>query len=486
MGEDEPVPPMEVGMKDRPPTLRFVGAASTVTGSKTLLEGTGSRVLVDCGLYQGSKHLRLRNWEAFPVPPESIDAVVLTHAHLDHCGYLPKLVREGFVGPIFCTAGTEKLVRIILMDSAHIQEEEAAYANRKGYSKHDPALPLYTTSDAHAAIDQMEVVEFDQGREVASGVTTRWKRAGHILGAAWLEIELARSGRRVVFSGDLGRSTHPLLVPPEPIGGADVIVCESTYGDEEHPEGDPEAVIAEVIGRAISRGGVVIIPAFAVDRTEVVLWHLNRLTEAGALPLVPVFLDSPMAIKALDVYESEAREASPEIRPELWKGELFPAIDLIETPTTDESKALNSKRGPFVVVSASGMATGGRVIHHLANRLDEARNVVVLVGYQAPGTRGAALLAGARKLKFFGHYHPVKAEVASVGLSSHADRIDLLEWVGSADPSPEVVYLNHGEESGAQALIAAIEGQLGIPAVSPRTGERVRLDARVRNTGRDA
>jgi metallo-beta-lactamase family protein len=256
-----------------------------------------------------------------------------------------------------------------------------------------------------------------------------------------------------------------------------VVVCESTYGDEDHPEGDPEAVIGAIIARAIERKGVVVIPAFSVDRTEVVLWHLNRLTSQGVLPPVPVYLDSPMAIRALQVYIDEARKGSPEVRPEC-RGDLFPAIDLIETPTTDESKTLNDKRGPFIVVSASGMATGGRVIHHLANRIGDERNVVLLVGYQAPGTRGAALRNGAKKLKFFGHYHPVRAEIESVGLSSHADRSDLLDWVGSADPRPDIIYVNHGEQSGSEALIEAIEDRYGIPAVSPTQGERVRLDAR--------
>jgi metallo-beta-lactamase family protein len=461
----------------RSPTLTFLGGAGTVTGSKTLLEADGARVLIDCGLFQGHKKLRLRNWDDFPIDPASIDAVVLTHAHLDHCGYLPKLVREGFTGPIYCTDGTARLARIVLADSAHLQEEEAEYANRKGYSKHDPALPLYTGADADAAMAQLTVVPFDQPESVAPGVSVTWKRAGHILGAAWLDVRLEPSGRRVVFSGDLGRSTHPLLAPPEPIPGADVVVCESTYGDEDHPEGDPEAVIGAIIARAIERKGVVVIPAFSVDRTEVVLWHLNRLTSQGVLPPVPVYLDSPMAIRALQVYIDEARKGSPEVRPEC-RGDLFPAIDLIETPTTDESKTLNDKRGPFIVVSASGMATGGRVIHHLANRIGDERNVVLLVGYQAPGTRGAALRNGAKKLKFFGHYHPVRAEIESVGLSSHADRSDLLDWVGSADPRPDIIYVNHGEQSGSEALIEAIEDRYGIPAVSPTQGERVRLDAR--------
>jgi metallo-beta-lactamase family protein len=467
----------DTGHAQRSPTLTFVGAAGTVTGSKTLLETAGSRVLVDCGLFQGHKELRLRNWEPFPTPPPTIDSVVLTHAHLDHCGYLPRLVREGFEGPILCTEGTARLAGIVLRDSAHLQEEEAEYANRKGYSKHDPALPLYTRADAEAAIAQVKVVPFDAPRVVAPGITVGWRRAGHILGAAWLDVRLERSGRSVAFSGDLGQSSHPLLTPPEPIPGADVVVCESTYGDEDHPEGDPEAQIGEVIDRAVSRGGVVVIPAFAVDRTEVVLWHLNRLTSRGVLPRVPVYLDSPMAVRALDVYADEARKGSPEIRREC-RGELFPEITLIETPTTEESKMLNDRKGPFIVVSASGMATGGRVVHHLANRIGDQRNVVLLVGYQAPGTRGAALRDGARKIKLLGQYHSVRAQIESVGLSSHADRSDLLDWLGSAEPRPGIIYVNHGEQSSSQMLVEAIEDRFGIPAVAPRPGELVRVDAR--------
>ena len=465
------------------PTLTFIGGAQTVTGSKTLLETTEGRVLVDCGLFQGRKKLRLQNWEPFPVAPDSIDAVVLTHAHIDHCGYLPRLVRLGFRGPVYCTEGTRKLAEIVLPDSGHLQEEEAAYANRKGYSKHDPALPLYTRADALDCLEQFEPVPFDSVRALSPSVDAEWRRAGHILGAASIKLHLATHDIRVVFSGDLGRSTHPLLLPPAPIGAADVVVTESTYGDENHPEGDPEELIAEVVNRAARQGGVVLIPSFAVDRTEIVLWHLEQLVAAGHVPDLPVFVDSPMASRALDVYRAEARAGSPEIRPEFHGKDLFTSIQVTETRTVDESKALNSRRGPMIIISASGMATGGRIIHHLANRVGHHANCVLLVGFQAPGTRGDALRAGARQLKMFGHYHPVRAKVASVALSAHADQNDLVGWVHSATPPPEMVYVNHGEPEGNAMLVDALSVRLGLDAVAPRAGERVRLDPRPASQG---
>jgi metallo-beta-lactamase family protein len=311
---------------------------------------------------------------------------------------------------------------------------------------------------------------------VVKGVEATWRRAGHILGAASIHLRLVDHDTSIVFSGDLGRSTHPLLLPPEPIGEADVVVTESTYGDEDHSALDPEETLVRVINAVAHRGGVIVIPAFAVDRTEVVLWHLNRLVAAGRVPNLPVFVDSPMACRALEVYEEEARRGSPEMRPERHRGELFPAIDLTEVVTSDDSKALNSRRGPMIIVSASGMATGGRVIHHLVNRIRDDRNAVVLVGFQAPGTRGDALRRGARTLKMHGHYHPVRAEIASVELSAHADRSDIIDWLGTASPKPTVVYVNHGEPEASEALVDAIERRLGLDAVVPRPGERVRID----------
>lgn len=460
-------------MAARLPMLEFLGGAQTVTGSKSLLDLPSGRVLVDCGLFQGRKKLRLANWDPFPVDPATIDAVVLTHAHIDHCGYLPRLVKLGFGGPVWCTPGTRELAGILLPDSAYLQEEEANFANRMGYSKHDPAEPLYTVADARAAVDLLQPVDFDVTSSVLPDVDVTWHRAGHIAGAAFLRVDLG-GATTVVFSGDLGRPTHPLLIPPDPIGHADVIVVESTYGDTDHLVENPMDVMADVINDAASCGGVVVIPAFAVDRTEVVLWYLDQLVASGRVPSIPVIVDSPMASRALDFYRAEARRGSPEIRPELHGRELFPALDVVETTSTDDSKALNQRRGPMVIVSASGMATGGRVVHHLANRLGDSRNTVMLVGFQAPGTRGDRLRGGATTLKMHGRYVPVRAGVVSVDLSAHADRSELLDWVGTAE-APRIAYVNHGEVGAATSLATAIETDGLVSAVVPRPGERVRL-----------
>jgi metallo-beta-lactamase family protein len=455
--------------------LSFLGAARTVTGSKILVDTPDARVLVDCGLFQGRKQLRQANWNPFPVPPESIDAVVLTHAHIDHCGYLPRLHRLGFRGPVYCTTGTRSLAGVVLPDCGYLQEEEANYANRKGFSKHDPAEPLYTAADATETLKLLQTVPFDQPRSVIPGVDVTWRRAGHILGAASLHVGLADIGADVVFSGDLGRPSHPLFLPPDPIGPADVVVVESTYGDEEHLATDPEAELAEILNDAAACGGVVVIPAFAVDRTEVVLWHLNRLIESGTVPDLPVFVDSPMASRALELYRSEVRRRSPEIRPELFGCELFSSIDLTETRATADSKALNERRGPMVIISASGMATGGRVIHHLARRIGDGRNSVVLVGFQAPGTRGDRLRSGATTLKMLGHYYPVRADVVSIDLSTHADRSELLDWVATSEGASRI-YVNHGEEPASDALVHALGDRLGVITVAPHAGEKIRLD----------
>ena len=462
--------------RTRAPVLTFIGGAGTVTGSKSLLSYEGGRVLVDCGLFQGRKKLRLQNWAPFPLPANSIDAVVLTHAHVDHCGYLPRLVQLGFRGPVYCTAGTKRLAQIVLPDSGHLQEEEAAYANKVGYSKHDPALPLYTEDDAVTSLAQFEAASFHERLSVLPGLEVEFRRAGHILGAASIGMHLSESDTSVVFSGDLGQSAHPLLLPPDPIGPADVVVTESTYGDESHVDLEPHETMAEAIGDAVRQGGVVIIPAFAVDRTEIVLWHLDRLVASGRLPDIPVFVDSPMACRALDVYRSQTLQGSPEIRPELHGAELFPALQLTQVKSRDDSKALNSRRGPMIIVSASGMATGGRVIHHLAHRIGDSRNTVLIVGFQAPGTRGDTLRRGARRIKMLGRHQPVRARVVSVDLSAHADREGLLAWLGTASSPPDVVYVNHGETEASAALAGAIGAELRVEAVVPEPGERVRLD----------
>jgi metallo-beta-lactamase family protein len=463
--------------RPRSAALTFIGGAGTVTGSKTLLDTPGGRLLVDCGLFQGHKKLRLQNWDDFPVEPSSIDAVVLTHAHIDHCGYLPRLARAGFSGPVYCTHGTSKLAAIVLPDSGHLHEEEAFWANRQGYSKHDPALPLYTEQDAWDSLDLIVPVDFDKPISILDDVTATWSRAGHMLGAGSIDLHVTSSGtdagRHIVFSGDLGRQTHPLLVAPAPLRTPDVLVTESTYGDRVHPHVDPEDVIAEVVNEAARRGGVVLIPAFAVDRTEIVLWHLDRLVASGRIPDLLTFVDSPMALSALSVYREEALRGSPDVRPEFQGVELFPSLQLRETRSVEKSKEISTLHGPMIIISASGMATGGRVLHHLAQRMGDDRNAILLVGFQAPGTRGDLLRQGARTIKLLGKHRSVRANVVSVELSAHADQDELVAWAQTAEPAPGIVYVNHGEPAASAALVERLEADAGLIAVSPSPGERV-------------
>lgn len=459
------------------PALTFVGGAGTVTGSKTLLDTPHGRVLVDCGLFQGRKQLRQQNWDEFPVDPASIDAVVLTHAHIDHCGYLPRLATAGFAGPVYCTHGTSKLASIVLPDSGHLHEEEAAYANRKGYSKHTPALPLYTEEQARESLELINPVDFGQALQVVDGVTATWHRSGHILGAGSIELRLSSPGsiddRNVVFSGDLGRRTHPLLVEPRVLESPDLLIAESTYGDRVHAHVDPGDLIADTVNEAARRGGVVVIPAFAVDRTEIILWHLDQLVAAGRIPDLPVFVDSPMALRALDVYRAEAFRGSSEIRPEYHGARLFSSVQLHEALTVEQSKEIGARSGPMVIISASGMATGGRILHHLAQRMGDDRNAIMLVGFQAPGTRGDVIRQGASSIKLLGRHRAVRAAVVSIELSAHADQDELVSWAQTASPPPETVYINHGEPAASAALIERLERDADLHAVSPRQGERV-------------
>ena len=461
------------------PVLRFLGAAGTVTGSRFLVDTSRARVLIDCGLFQGEKALRLRNWSEFPVPPGSIDAVVLTHAHLDHCGWLPALVRNGFRGDIFCTPGTLALAGIVLPDAGHIQEEDAAYANRKGFSKHMPALPLFTEEDAAQAVSQLRAIPFHTRVEIGDGVRVRFTRAGHILGAATVALELeGKAPRRLVVSGDLGRGNHPVLLPPEAPPEADVLLIESTYGDRLHPDGAALDRFVEAIVRTAGRGGTIVIPAFAVDRTEVILFTLRELMQARRVPELPVYVDSPMALGALSVYRNAIGARSDEIRPEMAQlKDPFDPGRLFEVRDAGASRALNDQKFPSILVSASGMATGGRVLHHLATRLPDPRNCVVLPGFQAAGTRGRSLLEGATMLKLLGRYVPVRANVVHVdAFSVHADRSELLDWLRKTPRPPETTYVVHGEPEASEALRAAISQDLRWGVATARNGECVRLD----------
>ena len=458
------------------PTLTFLGATGTVTGSRFLVETGAGRVLVDAGLYQGVASLRRRNWTAFPVSPASLDAVVITHAHLDHTGYLPCLVSAGFRGRIVSTRDTADLAAIVLRDSAHLQAEDARSANEGGWSKHRPALPLYDSGDVEATISLFEPVEFGGPVTLTDDVRATLLPAGHILGSSVVVLDSGE--HRVAFSGDLGHRGHPLLRPPAPPPAVGTLVVESTYGDRHHPAPDPE-VLADAVRRTVARGGTVLVPAFAVDRTELVLLELQRLTDRGQIPRVPVYVDSPMALAALDVYRRGARHSSDQLRG--GSADLLDALDHLDlhaVPGADQSRLLNDPGHPCVIVSASGMATGGRVVHHLAHQVANPLNCVVLTGYQAEGTRGRQLLDGARHLKMFGRYLPVRAEIVPVpDFSVHADADELVAWIAAAEKPPHTVYVVHGEVPASAALARRLEAELGVCAIVPREGERVLVDS---------
>ncbi|MGE3394514.1 MAG: MBL fold metallo-hydrolase RNA specificity domain-containing protein [Steroidobacteraceae bacterium] len=441
--------------------LTFLGAAGTVTGSRYLLDTGAKRVLVDCGLFQGYKQLRLRNWSPPPVDPASIDAVVLTHAHLDHSGYIPRLVNEGFTGPVYCTASTFELCRILLPDSGHLQEEDAKYANRRGFSKHHPALPLYTFQDAENCLKQFKVIKVGSRWEPAEGIVAQASPAGHILGATFVRVE--HGGVSVTFSGDLGRSSDALMKPPAQPAATDYLVIESTYGDRLHAAVDPEKELGEWLQRGLGRDGVVVIPTFAVGRAQSLMLHFAGLKAAGRIPDVPVFLDSPMAIDATALYgffRAEHRLTDEQCR------RIFGAVGLVNTP--DQSKELDRRGGPMIILAASGMATGGRILHHLKAFIGNSRNLVLFAGYQAPGTRGAALVAGARSVRIHGQDFEVQAEVGQLeALSAHADADELLAWMGQLGAPPRRVFVTHGEPGAADTLRFRIEHEKGWPAEVP-------------------
>ncbi|HVL74391.1 MAG TPA: MBL fold metallo-hydrolase [Noviherbaspirillum sp.] len=435
--------------------LQFLGATGTVTGSKYLIEAGRARALVDCGLFQGYKQLRLRNWADLPIAPSGIHAVVLTHAHLDHSGYLPLLVRNGFRGKVRCTEATYELCRILLPDSARLLEEEAAYANRKGYSKHQPALPLYTVADAERALRQFEPVEFDRSFVIAGSLLGRFARAGHILGAAMVTIEDGL--RSICFSGDLGRSQDVLMPPPDIVRAADYLVLESTYGDRLHDRTDPMVVLAKTIKDTAARGGVVVIPAFAVGRAQELIYYMHRLRESGAIgPDLPIYLNSPMAADVTDLYSRYHRDHR--LSAEACRA-MCESVRIVNS--VEESITLNRQRMPMVIIAASGMATGGRVLHHLKAFAPDPRNTILFAGFQAGGTRGAAMLAGADAIKIHGEYVPVRAKVVQIeNLSAHADADEILAWLRNFETAPREVFLTHGEPHAADVLRRRIEEEL--------------------------
>lgn len=459
-------------------TITFLGATDTVTGSRFLVASDKSRVLVDAGLFQGLRENRKRNWDPFPVDPASIDAIVLTHAHLDHCGYLPLLVRQGYRNKIFATDYTIKLSTVILRDSARLQMEDAKYAAEKGFSKHPSPLPLYNLDDVEKTLDHFFAVSFRTKVKLTEDASATYMPSGHILGSAFVLLEI--DGKEILFTSDLGRNSHPLLSSPDrpPAVALDAVVTESTYGDRVHE--DDSNLFADEINAAIKRGGSILIPAFAVDRTEVILMALRELIGNGGIPNIPIYVDSPMALSVLDYYRDAVEKNAPELRDgvaEKWKSvDPFDSGNLAEMRTPEESKSLNDISETSIIISASGMGTGGRVVHHMAHMLPDPKNTVILVGFQAAGSRGRSLEDGERQIKIHGKWIPVHASVVKLGsFSVHADSDELIAWLGNIK-KPKKVFVVHGEPDSEQALAERLRKELQWKVFVPKTEEEFDLD----------
>lgn len=450
--------------------LKFLGATGTVTGSKYLLTSGKKRILIDCGLFQGLKQLRLKNWAPLPINPKDVDAVVLTHAHIDHSGYLPLFVKNGFSGKVYCSEATRDLCEILLPDAAHLQEEEAEYANRRGFSKHHPALPLYTKEDAQAALQLLTPVNFDQDINLGDDLTLRLSPNGHILGSAFVRLQNSKTS--ILFSGDIGRPNDILMKAPARIKQADYLVLESTYGNRLHSHEDPKLKLAEIINKTTHRKGIVIIPVFAVGRAQELLYYIHLLKSSGAIAdNTPVYLNSPMAADATEIF-SHHRE-NHRLTPE-QSNALFHTAHMVNS--VEESRRLNEARGPMIILSASGMASGGRVIHHLKAFAPNHNNTILFVGFQAAGTRGAAMLDGAESIKIHGEYIPVRAKVEYVSnLSAHADYSEIIDWLGGFETPPKKTFITHGEPIAADAMRLHIEEQLNWQVVVPDYLETVSL-----------
>lgn len=450
--------------------IQFLGAAGTVTGSKYLVSRGDRRLLVDCGLFQGYKQLRLRNWAMLPVAPDSIDAVLLTHAHIDHSGYLPLLCRHGFKGKVHCSEATAELCKILLPDSGHLQEEEAAYANRHGFSRHRPALPLYTRVDAERSIGRFKPVHGDETCQPIAGVHASFGRAGHLLGSRF--VRLQDTATSVLFSGDLGRPSDLVLAPPAPPPQADYLVIESTYGNRQHTPEDVLARLAEIVQQTASRGGTLLIPSFAVGRAQTLLYCIHLLRQRNLIPYIPVFLDSPMAANATALYQRFPGEHQLDAQ---QCQDMCAVAKIVNTP--DESRAVTALHGPKIIVAASGMATGGRVVHHLKALVGDRRNTVLFVGFQAGGTRGDSLLHGARTVRIHGQDFAVRAHVTQLDqLSTHADAGEVLAWIRQLPRPPRRTFITHGEPAAADALRQRIERELGWTCHVPEHLESIRLD----------
>lgn len=450
--------------------MQFLGGTGTVTGSKYLMSSGGAKVLIDCGLFQGYKQLRLRNWAQLPLASSAIDAVVLTHAHLDHSGYIPLLVKNGFRGKIYCSEATYDLCRILLPDSGHLLEEEAAYANRHGFSKHSPALPLYTAEDAERSFRFFSPIPFGKRVPIAGHFHARLAHSGHILGASMVTLDDGET--TVTFSGDLGRPNDVLMMPPAHIEHSDYLVIESTYGNRQHDPADPLELLARTIQKTVARGGVVIIPSFAVGRAQLLLYYIHLLKQSGAIsPLLPVYLNSPMATDVTALYRKYRKDHRLD---DAQCRAMCDAAKIVNS--VEESRALNLRQTPMVIIAASGMATGGRVLHHLKAFASDPRNTVLFAGYQAGGTRGAAMLAGVDAIKIHGEYVPLRAQVEQIeNLSAHADASEMLDWLSHIGQPPKRVFITHGEPDAADALRRRIEETLHWPCTVPDYLEGVDL-----------
>ncbi len=461
-------------------SIQFLGAAGTVTGSRHLIEHNGCRILLDCGLFQGWKKLRQRNWEEFPIPPESIDAVILSHAHIDHTGWLPRLVEQGFQGPIYATPATRDLAAIMLPDSGRIQEEDADYANRKGFSKHAPALPLYTEADAVACIPRIRALPYDEPQDLGRGVTVMLRRAGHILGSAAVHVKLnGPSGDRLtlIYSGDLGRYDTPIIPDPDPLEYATYLILECTYGDRRHADNHPEDDLKKYVQQMVEERGIMIIPAFAIGRTQGILYALRQLQLAGEIPEIPTFVDSPMACDATALYLMHRDEHDEEMVQLLINGDQPIQPDHVYMArSVRESKAISEREtGPLIIISASGMATGGRVLHHLKQRLPDPRTTVLFSGYQAEGTRGRRMLEGERSVRIHGKDIAVRARVGQIyGFSAHADCEEVERWLSGVQKPPRRTFCVHGEPSGLDSSYRRLKSRRW-PAYVPSYKEKVEL-----------
>lgn len=458
--------------------LKFLGAARSVTGSKYLLEVDNKKVLIDCGLFQGQKELRLRNWDRLPIDPKTIDLVVITHAHIDHIGYLPRLVKDGFHGRIICTHASEDLMRIMLKDAAKLQEEEAIFAYKRGYSKHDKPEPLFTEEDAERVFELVDSIRFEKEVKLFPNLSLVYHNAGHILGSAIVELMLEGSvtKKKIVFSGDLGRNDDPIMHPPKAITEADILLIESTYGDRLNPIDKVEEDLAKIINEANERNGVIIVPAFAVGRTQLMIYYFHMLMEKKVIPTLPIYIDSPMAISVTDLYERHSNEHK--IKVSHIDGKL---ISIFDDPhvhfcnSAESSKALNDIKKPCIIISASGMATGGRVLHHLYHRLQRENDTVLFAGFQAEGSRGRRLLEGEPTIKIFGEDVPVRCQIRVInGLSAHADQTELLQWLGNFKESPKMTFITHGEIESATTFSKKIE-EMGWKPIIPEYLESFEL-----------